>query len=74
LWSSRILTAIAWIRPAAVLVGDADEQEFADQFAPLMQRLDVNIPVTLVPNMTQADMINKPEAAQAIMRAISPPE
>jgi non-heme chloroperoxidase len=59
-------------RPAAVLVGDADEQEFADQFAPLMQRLGVNIPVTLVPNMKHADMINNPEAAPAILRAISP--
>jgi non-heme chloroperoxidase len=59
-------------RPAAVLVGDADEQEFADQFAPLMQRLGVNIPVTLVPNMKHADMINNPEAVPAILRAISP--
>jgi pimeloyl-ACP methyl ester carboxylesterase len=61
-------------RPAAVLVGDADEQVVADQFAPLLQRLDVNIPVTLVPNMKHADMINKPEASQAIIRAISPAE
>lgn len=58
-------------RPAAVLVGDADEQEFADQFAPLLQRLDVNIPVTLVPNMKHGDMISNPKAAQAIIRAIS---
>lgn len=59
-------------RPAAVLVGDADEQEFADQFEPLMQRLGVNIPVTLLPNMKHADMINNPEAVPAILRAISP--
>jgi pimeloyl-ACP methyl ester carboxylesterase len=59
-------------RPAAVIVGDADEQEFADQFKPLMQRLGVNIPITLVPNMKHADMINNPEAAQVILRAISP--
>jgi non-heme chloroperoxidase len=59
-------------RPAAVLVGDADEQEFADQFAPLMQRLGVNIPVTLVPNMKHADMISNPKAAPAILHAISP--
>jgi non-heme chloroperoxidase len=58
-------------RPAAVLVGDADEQEFADQFAPLMQRLGVDIPVTLVPNMKHGDMISNPKAAQAIIRAIS---
>jgi non-heme chloroperoxidase len=61
-------------RPAAVLVGDADEQVVADQFAPLLQRLDVNIPVTVVQNMKHADMINKPEASQAIIRAISPAE
>ena len=30
-------------RPAAILVGDADEQEFAGQFAPYLQRLDVNL-------------------------------
>jgi non-heme chloroperoxidase len=59
-------------RPAAVLVGDADEQVVADQFAPLLQRLDVNIPVTLVPNMKHADMIAKSQASQAIIRAISP--
>jgi pimeloyl-ACP methyl ester carboxylesterase len=58
-------------RPAAVLVGDADEQEFADQFAPLLQRLDVNIPVTIVPNMKHADMIAAPAALQVVVRAIS---
>jgi non-heme chloroperoxidase len=59
-------------RPATVIVGSADEQEFADQFEPLMQRLGVNIPVTLVPNMKHADMIKNPEAVPAILRAISP--
>ena len=58
-------------RPAAVLVGDADEQVFADQFAPLMQRLGVNIPVTIVPNMKHHDMIVAPEASRAVVRAIS---
>jgi pimeloyl-ACP methyl ester carboxylesterase len=58
-------------RPAAVLVGDADEQVVADQLAPLMQRLGVNIPVMIVPNMKHTDMIEKPEAFQAIVRAIS---
>lgn len=58
-------------RPAVVLVGVADEQVVADQFAPLMDRLGVKIPVTLVPNQTHADMIHRPEAFQAIIRAIS---
>jgi non-heme chloroperoxidase len=58
-------------RPAAVLVGDADEQVFADQFAPLMQRLGVNIPVTIVPNMKHHDMIAAPDALRAVVRAIS---
>jgi hypothetical protein len=31
-------------RPAAILVGDADEQVVADQFAPLLQRLGLTIP------------------------------
>jgi hypothetical protein len=44
-------------RPAAVLVGSADEQVVADQFAPLFQRLDVIIAVTVVPGMTHVDMI-----------------
>jgi non-heme chloroperoxidase len=56
-------------RPAAVLVGDADEQEFADQFAPLLQRLDLNIPVSLVPNIGHAGMIAAPAALQAVVRA-----
>jgi non-heme chloroperoxidase len=57
-------------QPAAVLVGDADEQEFADAFAPLMQRLGVNIRVTLLPNMKHADMIAAPAALQVVVRAI----
>jgi non-heme chloroperoxidase len=61
-------------RPAAVLVGDADEQVFADQFAPLMHRLGVNIPVRLVPNMRHRDMIAAPEALHVVVRAISPGE
>jgi non-heme chloroperoxidase len=58
-------------RPATVLVGDADEQVVADQFAPLLQRLGVNIPVTIVPGMKHADMIARPEALQVVVRAIS---
>ena len=58
-------------RPAAVLVGDADEQVVADQYAPLMQRLGMDIPVTLVPNMKHADMIATPAALQAVVQAIS---
>ena len=59
-------------RPAAVLVGDADEQVVADQFAPLLQRVGANIPVTIVPNMKHRDMIAAPEALRAAVRAISP--
>jgi alpha-beta hydrolase superfamily lysophospholipase len=58
-------------RPAAILVGDADEQVVADQFAPLLQRLDVNIPVTIVPGMKHTDMINAPAALQAVVGAVS---
>jgi non-heme chloroperoxidase len=61
-------------RPAAILVGDADEQEFADQFVPLMQRLGLNIPVTLVPNMKHGDMIAAPGALQVVVRTISQQE
>jgi non-heme chloroperoxidase len=61
-------------RPAAVLVGEADEQVVADQFAPLLQRLGVNIPVMLVPNMKHTDMIAAPAALQAVVGAISPRE
>jgi hypothetical protein len=57
-----------------VLVGDADEQVVADQFAPLLQRLGVSIPVTIVPNMKHADMIAAPAALQAVVRAIDPHE
>jgi non-heme chloroperoxidase len=57
-------------RPATVLVGDADEQEVVDQFAPLMQRLGVNIPITVVPNMKHGDMIAAPAALQAVVAAI----
>jgi hypothetical protein len=37
----------------------------AGEFAPLMQRLGVNIPVTVLPNMKHADMIATTEALQA---------
>jgi alpha-beta hydrolase superfamily lysophospholipase len=59
-------------RPAAILVGDADEQVVADQYAPLLQRLGVNVPVTLVPNMKHTDMIATPAALQAVVRAVAP--
>jgi alpha-beta hydrolase superfamily lysophospholipase len=58
-------------RPAAILVGDADEQVVADQYAPLLQRLGVNIPVTLVPNMKHTDMIATPAALQAVVRVVA---
>jgi non-heme chloroperoxidase len=58
-------------RPAAILVGDADEQVVADQFAPLLQRLGVDIPVTTVPNMKHVDMIAAPEALQVVAGEIS---
>ena len=60
-------------RPAALLVGDADEQVIASQYAPLLQRLGVNIPVTVVPNMTHTDMIRNHEAIRAIIAAVSAP-
>lgn len=58
-------------RPAAILVGDADEQVVADQFAPLLHGLGVTIPVTIVPGMKHADMIARPEALQVVVRAVS---
>jgi non-heme chloroperoxidase len=61
-------------QPAAVLVGAADEQVVADQFAPLLERLGVNIPVAIVPDMKHADMIAAPAALQAVARAIDPHE
>lgn len=57
-------------RPAVVLVGGADEQVIADQYAPLFQRLGVNIPVTVVPNMKHTDMIRNPDALQVIDRVV----
>ena len=65
----RYLTNIR--RPAAVLVGSADEQVVADQFAPLFQSLDVNIPVTVVPGMTHVDMIATPTALQAVVKVVA---
>ena len=58
-------------RPAAILVGDADEQVVADQLAPLLARLGVDIPVTIVPNMKHADMVAAPAALSVIVRAVS---
>jgi non-heme chloroperoxidase len=58
-------------RPATILVGDADEQVAADQFAPLLQRLGVDIPVTIVPNMKHIDMIAAPAALQVVAGEIS---
>jgi alpha-beta hydrolase superfamily lysophospholipase len=58
-------------RPATIFVGDADEQVIADQFAPLLQRLGVNIPVTVIPNMKHTDMIHRPEAFRVIVPAVA---
>jgi NAD(P)-dependent dehydrogenase (short-subunit alcohol dehydrogenase family) len=57
-------------RPAPVLVGSADEQVIADQFAPVSQSLGVNIPVTIVPGMTHVDMIATPTALKAVVNAV----
>jgi non-heme chloroperoxidase len=58
-------------RPAVIFVGEADEQVIPNQFAPLLQRLGVNIPVTLIPNMKHTDMIHRPEAFHVIVPAIA---
>jgi pimeloyl-ACP methyl ester carboxylesterase len=58
-------------RPAAILVGSADEQELADQFAPYLQRLGVNIPVTIVPDMKHTDMTSAPGALPIVVRTIA---
>jgi alpha-beta hydrolase superfamily lysophospholipase len=60
-------------RPAAILVGSADEQVVADQFAPLARRLELNISITIVPEMTHADMIFNPAALQMVVGAIKRP-
>jgi pimeloyl-ACP methyl ester carboxylesterase len=59
-------------RPAAILVGDADEQVVADQFAPYLQRLGVKIPVTILPDMRHTDMIFSPAALPTVVRAVTP--
>ena len=61
-------------RPAAILVGSADEQELADQFTPYLQSLDVDIPITIVPGMKHADMIDAPGASTTVVRAVVSPE
>ena len=58
-------------RPAAIFVGDADEQVIAHQYAPLLQHLGLNIPVTVVPGMKHTDMIHKAQAFRVIVPAIS---
>jgi non-heme chloroperoxidase len=58
-------------RPAAILVGAADEQVVADQYEPLLQGLGVDIPVTIVPNMKHVDMIAAPEALQVVAAEIA---
>jgi non-heme chloroperoxidase len=58
-------------RPAAVLVGSADEQIVPDQYAPLFESLHVNIPVTIVPGMSHVDMIATPPALQAVVSAVA---
>jgi pimeloyl-ACP methyl ester carboxylesterase len=58
-------------RPAVILVGSADEQELPDQFAPYLQHLGVNIPVTIVPGMKHADMINASGALPTVVQAIA---
>jgi hypothetical protein len=52
--------------------GDIDYigQLVADQYAPLLQRLGVNIPVTMVSNMKHTDMIATPAALQAVVRVV----
>jgi len=57
-------------RPAIVLVGDADEQVVAEQYAPLFAQVGVNIPVTVLPGLMHTDMIHRPEAFEAVIRTM----
>jgi pimeloyl-ACP methyl ester carboxylesterase len=61
-------------RPAAILVGGADEQVVADQFVPLLAQLGVNIPVGIVPDMKHTDMIGAPAALPVVVRAVAAQE
>jgi pimeloyl-ACP methyl ester carboxylesterase len=56
-------------RPMLVFVGGADELFLPEKFGQVFGADRLDIPVTILPGMGHSDMITKPEAIGAMVRA-----
>jgi non-heme chloroperoxidase len=56
-------------KPAAVLVGAADELMYADRYAPLLQAARPDLPVTVVPGVGHIGMTVAPAGIAAVRKA-----
>jgi pimeloyl-ACP methyl ester carboxylesterase len=55
-------------KPMALIAGAADDQFYADRYAPLMKPAKPDLQVTLVPGMDHVDMLMKPPALAALKK------
>ena len=53
-------------KPAALLVGEADELFYADRFAPLLQPVRPDLQVTIVPDIGHVGMTVSPAGIAAV--------
>jgi non-heme chloroperoxidase len=58
-------------KPVALLVGGADELFYADRFAPLLQPVRPDLPVTVVPGVGHIGMSVTPEGMAAIRKSFT---
>ena len=56
-------------KPAALLVGGADELFFSERFAPLFQAARPDLPVTIVPGIGHIGMTVTPEGIAAVRKS-----
>jgi pimeloyl-ACP methyl ester carboxylesterase len=58
-------------KPMALIAGAADDQFYADRYAPVMKPAKPDLRVTLVPGMDHVDMLMKPLALAALKQVFS---
>jgi non-heme chloroperoxidase len=55
-------------KPMALIAGSADDQFYADRYAPLLQPVKPDLTVELVAGLDHVDMLMKPAALAALRR------
>ena len=56
--------------PIVLLVGERDDEFYADRFAPFLHPLRPDLPITLLPGLGHMDLVARPEAIPAVVAAL----